>query len=136
MVVPSRDSQAPSSLGHQKEPAATSEYEHGHKQSLLCLFFSLLPFFCQWDIVPLLLLAAGTLVLLSSGWLSGAQPVEMPLGAWPSQQSSVGHLEALGPYGRSPPCILGKEINGNECCWAKDMQYLLFSLTVEDPLSV
>lgn len=66
---------APSPLGHQEEPAASSEYEHGQKRSSRRLFFSLLPFVFVRDTVSSLLFVADTLVPLSGGWLLGVQPL-------------------------------------------------------------
>lgn len=66
---------APSPLGHQEEPAARSEYEHGQKRSSRRLFFSLLPFVFVRHTVSSLLFAADTLVPLSGGWLLGVQPL-------------------------------------------------------------
>lgn len=72
---------APFPLGHQKETAACFEYKHGQKQSSLCLFFICSALFLCQQVIVSHLFAAGLLAMLSSGWLLGVQPAELPLGA-------------------------------------------------------
>jgi len=45
-------------------------------------------------------------------------------------------MEDLGLHGRSPLCTLRREIHEDGCFRAKELRYLLFSLTLENYLFV